>query len=82
MAISEYGAPTQGEINVLLIARAMCGRFSIDGCVNEAEARAMCQRLVHRGFGDMYADERGEFFRANSAGARCLSEHLAKQAAS
>lgn len=81
MSIAEHGAPTEGEINVLLIARAMGGRFDIDGCVNEHEARVHVQRLVARRFGDCFANERGEFFRSNSAGSRFLCEYLAKKAA-
>lgn len=74
MSIAEYGAPTESELQVLRIAQAMrsCG-FVLDGCVNEAEARAAARRLVERKLGELFFNDAGEeVFRLNSAAAAYL----------
>lgn len=71
MSIAEYGAPTERELGVLMIARAMRGiGFVIDGCIDESEVRAACRRLAERRLGDIFIGKAGETFRINSAGMR------------
>lgn len=76
MAIAEHGAPTEGEISLLLNARAQCGHVDIDGHSHEAEARVAARRLVMRGLGDMFVSDRGESFRSNAKGVRFISDYL------
>ena len=75
MSLSEYGAVSDAERSILNICCAM-GRtgFQIEGCINEAESRALARRLAMRGYVDLSIEEGGETARLNSKGHTFLTE--------
>jgi hypothetical protein len=73
MSEARTAAPSEREVQVLCIARAMrsCG-FVLDGCINEDEARAAVKTLAGRGFVELSIENGGEVARITSAGAKFL----------
>ncbi len=68
--IAEHGAPTEREVQVLLIAQAMGGAgFTIDGCFNENEVRVAARRLAARKYAELHMGQAGETLRLTCAGA-------------